>query len=73
MWKGEGSGSDVKKSLTIQAASSLKGEIKGVGLSAGPQAGGSHATGNETKDTKSEMNNALQWQANGGDTLLCNK
>ncbi|KAI9368583.1 hypothetical protein BJX61DRAFT_546403 [Aspergillus egyptiacus] len=72
VWKGEGSGSDVKKSLTIQAASSLKGEIKGVGLAAGPQAGGTHASGDAANTTTGEMNNALQWQANGGDTLLCN-
>ncbi|KAJ5577995.1 uncharacterized protein N7459_006959 [Penicillium hispanicum] len=71
-WKGEGSGSDVKKSMKIQAASSLKLDIKGVGLEGGVQGGYGQGSGTKRTDTQGAMENTLQWQANGGDTLLCN-
>jgi hypothetical protein len=72
-WTGEGSGSDVKKSMKIQAASSLKGEIKGVGVEGGVQGGYGQSSGTERNASQGAMENSLQWQANGGDTLLCNK
>jgi hypothetical protein len=72
-WEGESSSNEVKWSLTVQAASSLKGEIKGVGFSGGPEVGAGHSQGEGKGEVKSTMRNALQWQANGGDALLCNK
>ncbi|KAF5710975.1 membrane attack complex component perforin [Fusarium globosum] len=61
--------SDMVKSMKIAAAASFSGW----GLSADISA--SHGKGNESHESKEshKMESALTWQANGGDTLLCNQ
>ncbi|KAF4946005.1 hypothetical protein FGADI_11508 [Fusarium gaditjirri] len=60
---GASSSSDMAKSMKIAAAASFSGW----GLSA--ELSASHGKGNVSH----EMASALTWQANGGDTLLCNQ
>lgn len=55
--------------MKAQAAASFKtahakGSAKG---------GYGSSEGSEQEQSNSEMHSTLQWQANGGDTLLCNK
>ena len=57
------------KSMKVAAAASFSGWGVSVDVSA------SHGKGSESKETKtsSESVSTLTWQANGGDTLLCNQ
>lgn len=64
------SASDVKKALKVQASLSFK-----TPGSAGGSAGGGWGSGDGTRNstTNSHTDSTLQWQANGGDTLLANR
>jgi len=59
-----------KKSMKISAMLSV-----GVQGKAGGEVGVSNTWGTSTDKAKTnnEYNNSLLWQANGGNTLLCNK
>ncbi|KAL5588250.1 hypothetical protein FOBRF1_014778 [Fusarium oxysporum] len=65
----ESSTKDTVKSMKIAAAASFRGWGVSAKLSA------SHKEGNEKHESKEshESATALTWQANGGDTLLCNQ
>lgn len=63
------SASDVKNALKVQASLSFK-KPSSAGVSAGFDWGSGDGTQNHT--TNSHTDSTLQWQANGGDTLLAN-
>lgn len=69
--KNSASAKDVKSSLKVQAALSFR-TVQGGGKGSG-EAGVGHGKGDANSRADARSESTLQWQANGGDTLLCNK
>lgn len=63
------SASEVKNAMKFQAALSFKTDT----LKGGPKGGYGDSNGTERIETGAKLETTLQWQANGGNTLLCNK
>ncbi|KAF4958499.1 hypothetical protein FSARC_11019 [Fusarium sarcochroum] len=63
------SATEVKHSLKAQAAASMK---YGLAVEVSSSSSYGRSTGNTTGNSQASLGSTLQWEANGGDTLLCN-